>query len=375
MAKDVVRVGMVGSKFAAGLHAESYKRLPHAQLVAVAAKDNLNEYGDQYGVKDRYDDAADLFARKDLDLISVCVPNFLHKDIVLQAVAAGHKNIICEKPLATSLADGRQMVEACRKAKVRLMYAEDWCFTPALCRAKQIVDEGGIGKLLYIKAKEVHNGSHSIYAQRKEYCGGGALLHLGVHPALWARWLVGKEVATVVGQVTGGTTGNLVHTNYTGEDWGAAILTFTNGARAFVEGNYITCGGMDDTVEIYGTDGVIKVDVTFGSPLHVYSRPGIKYAIEKTDFTTGWTRPAVDEFASLGYCAEIAAFVDCVRFDQPVPTGLAGEDGLVGMALVLAAYQSSETGKTVDFAEFMKGVKSGDCGCDAKPARKACKKK
>jgi predicted dehydrogenase len=357
--KEIVRVGMVGSKFAAGLHAESYKRLPHVKLVAVAAKDNLKEYGEKYGIaaSDRYEDAADLFARKDIDLISVCVPNFLHKEIVLQAIAAGHKNIICEKPLATSLADGKAMVDAAEKNNVKLMYAEDWCFTPALVRAKELVDEGGIGKLLYVKAKEAHNGSHSIYAQKKEYCGGGALLHLAVHPVSWARWLVGAEVATVVGQVTPGTTGNLVHTNYTGEDWGAAILTFTNGVRAFVEGNYITTGGMDDFVEIYGSDGVIKVDVTFGSPLHVYSRKGIGYAIEKTDFTTGWTRPAVDEFASLGYCAEISAFVDCVRLDKPVPAGLSGEDGLAGLAIVLAAYQSSETGKAVDFAKFVKSIK------------------
>jgi hypothetical protein len=79
--------------------------------------------------------------------------------------------------------------------------------------------------------------------------------------------------------------------------------------RAFIEGNYITCGGMDDVVEVYGADGVIKVDLSFGSPIRTYSRKGFGYAIEKADTTTGWTRPAVDEFASLGYCAEIAAFV------------------------------------------------------------------
>lgn len=372
--KDIVRVGMVGSKFAAGLHAESYKRLPYVKMVAVAAKDNLNEYGDQYGIADRYDDAAELFARKDLDLISVCVPNFLHKDIVLQAIAAGHKNIICEKPLATSLADGQQMIDAAAKASVKLMYGEDWCFAPALVRAKQIIDEGGIGKLLYIKAKEVHNGSHSIYAQRKEFCGGGALLHLGVHPVAWIRWLAGAECTSVVGQVTGGTTGNLLHTNYTGEDWGVAMMTFANGVRGLAEGNYITCGGMDDVVEIYGSEGVIKVDVSFGSPIRAYSRPGFKYTIEKADTTKGWSNPAVDEFASLGYCGEIGAFVDCVRFDQPVPSGMTGRDGLVSMGIVLAAYQSSETGKAVDMAEFMKSVAVGSNCCDGKPAKKARKK-
>jgi predicted dehydrogenase len=350
---ETVRVGIVGSRFAAGLHAESYKRLPYVKVVAVAAKDNLKEFGDQHGIADRYEDAAELFARKDIDLISVCVPNFLHKEIVLQAAAAGHKNLICEKPLATSLADAKLMIDTCERAGVKLMYAEDWCFAPALQRAKQIVDEGGIGKLLFVKAKEVHNGSHSIYAQRKEYCGGGALLHLGCHPIAWVRWLVGEEVSEVVGNVTSGQQGNLLHTNYTGEDWGVAVMTFANGVKAFCEGNYITCGGMDDVVEVYGAEGVIKVDVTFGSPLRVYSRPGFTYAIEKADTTKGWTNPAVDEFASLGYCGEISAFVDCVRYNKPIPRGLTGQDGLASLAIVLAAYRSSESGRAVKMSEFL----------------------
>ena len=362
--KDTIRVGIVGSRFAAGLHAEAYKRLPYVKVVAVAAKDNLKEFGEQYGIADRYEDAADLFARKDIDLISVCVPNFLHKDIVLQAVAAGHKNIICEKPLATNLADAQLMVDTCAKAGVKLMYGEDWCFAPALQRAKQIIDEGGIGKVLYVKAKEVHNGSHSIYAQRKEYCGGGALLHLGCHPIAWSRWLVGQEVTHVLGNVTAGEKANLLHTSYTGEDWGVAVLTFANGVRAFCEGNYITCGGMDDVVEIYGTEGVIKVDITFGSPIRTYSRPGFAYTIEKADTTKGWSNPAVDEFSSLGYCGEISTCVDCVRFDKPVPPGLTGQDGLVCLALVLAAYHSSETGQAVEMTKFL----AGGAACPSKKA-------
>lgn len=353
-----IRVGIVGSKFAAGLHAESYKRLPYVELVAVAAKDNLDEFGGQYGIADRYEDAEEMYARDDIDLISICVPNFLHKTLLEQAVAAGHKNIICEKPLATTLDDARTMIRLCEENKVRLMYAEDWCYCPALLRARQVIEEGGIGRLLYIKAKECHNGSHSIFAQRKEYCGGGALLHLGCHPIAWARWLVGEPVDTVVGQVTPGTDGNMHHHDYTGEDWGLAVMTFANGVRALCEGNYITVGGMDDIVEIYGTEGVIKVDITFGGPLRVYSRPGYKYAVEKADTTTGWTNPAVDEFESLGYVGEIKAFVDCVRFDQPVPAGLTGEDGLATLALTLAAYQSSETGKAVKMSEFAPDVKA-----------------
>ncbi len=341
---EKVNVGIVGSQFAATLHAESYNRCLWADMKAVAAIDNLDEFGSKYNVPNRYDDYRKMFEAEKLDLVSVCVPNFLHKEIVLAAVDAGIKNIVCEKPLATSVADGKEMVDACTKNNVKLMYAEDWIFAPALVRAKEIVDEGGIGKLLYVKAKESHNGTHSVYAQKKEYCGGGVMIHLGIHPIAFLPYFGGGEIAEITGMKTDGGDANLLHKNYTGEDWAAALITLNNGVRGFVEGNYITCGGMDDKIEIYGTEGNIHIDLTKGSPLHVYSRPGYGYAVEKADFTHGWTQPAVDEFMSLGYVNEIKHFVDCVLNDKNPQKGVRGEDGLKALEVTFALYESAEKG-------------------------------
>ena len=99
---EKLRVGIVGSRFAAGLHAHAYHRLPHVEVVAASAIDNLENFCRENKIKDSYADYNQLLARKDIDLVSVCVPNFLHKELVLAAAAAG-KHIICEKPLATSL--------------------------------------------------------------------------------------------------------------------------------------------------------------------------------------------------------------------------------------------------------------------------------
>ncbi len=342
-----VRVGIVGSQFAATLHAESYKRCLWAQIQAVAAIDNLDEFGDKYDIPNRYNDYRRMFEKEDLDLVSVCVPNFLHKEIVLAAVEAGLKNIVCEKPLATNVADGKEMVDRCKENKVKLMYAEDWIFAPALIRAKEIVDEGGIGQLLYIKAKESHSGTHSLYAQKKEYCGGGVMIHLGIHPIAFLPYFAQSEISEIVGMKSTGGQGNLLHKNYTGEDWAGALITLKNGVRGFVESNYITCGGMDDKIEIYGTEGNIHIDLTKGSPLTVYSRPGYGYAIEKADFTHGWTQPAVDEFMSLGYVNEINHFVDCVMNDKEPQKGVRGEDGLKALEATFALYKSSETGMLI----------------------------
>ena len=191
-----------------------------------------------------------------------------------------------------------------------------------------------------------------MYAQKKEYCGGGAMIHLGIHPVGFLPWLLDQHVTDVAGMKTAGEDKNLLHKNYGGEDWAAALIVMNGGTRALVEGNYITCGGMDDKVEIYGTEGNIHVDLTMGSPLTVYSRKGYTYAIEKADFTHGWTRPAVDEFLSLGYVGEITHFVNCVKHGALSQPGTRGEDGLKALVTVLAIYQSAETGRQIKLDEF-----------------------
>ncbi len=342
-----IKVGIVGSQFAASLHAESYKRFSSVQMEAVTALDNLEGFSGKYEIPRYYKDYRDMFQKEELDLISVCVPNFLHKQIVIAAVEYGIKSIICEKPIATTIEDAYEMVKICKDNSIRLMYAEDWIFAPALIRAKEIVDEGGIGKLLYVKAKETHNGSHSMFAQKKEYCGGGSMIHLGIHPVAFISYLSGSDTKEVIGMTTDGGDTNLLHVNYTGEDWAAALVTMENGVRGFVEGNYITCGGMDDRIEIYGTEGNIHIDLTKGSPLKVFSRPGYGYAVEKADFTYGWTQPAVDEFLSLGYVKEIEHFIDCVINNKQPQNGTKGEDGLKALKVVLAIYESAKNGKIV----------------------------
>ncbi len=345
--KEKIKVGIVGSKFAAGLHAHAYHKLPHVEVAAVSAIDNLKEFAAAHNVPDTYADYNEMFKRSDLDLISVCVPNFLHKQVVLDAVKAGKKDIVCEKPLATSVADGKAMLAACQKAGVRLMYAEDWLFAPALVRARQVVDQGAIGDILYMKAKEVHPGSHSIYAQKSAYCGGGAMIHLGIHPIGWVRYFKNQEVVSVTGMCSGGSEKNLKHKHFEGEDWSAAMLTFEDGTYAFVEGNYTTVGGLDDVVEIYGSKGTIRIDLAKGSPITMFSLPGYDYSIEKAEITTGWSFPAVDEERNLGYYDELAYFVDCVRKGSDPMFGIRGEDGLKALEITFAIYESAKAGKTV----------------------------
>jgi len=344
-----VRIGIVGAKFAADIHCDAYSKNEQAEVVAVANPSDPGNLVRKWNIPDIYKDYKEMFKRDDIDLASVCAPNFLHHDVAVAAADAG-KHVVVEKPLATTVEDAREMVEVCEKNGVQLMYAEDWCFAPALRRAKEIIDEGGIGRVLYIKAKEVHNGTHSPYAKDKEMCGGGSFMHLAIHPIGWLLYVLGKgnnPVVEVTGKMNGGFAENFVHRENGGEDFGMGMMRFRNGEFAFVEGNYITVGGMDDKVEIYGSDGVLKVDLSFGSPIDCYSRKGISYSIEKTDHNMGWTRPAVDEFLNLGYIPELKHFVDCVLGQSEIFYGVNGQSAVACVELIKAFYESNETGKTI----------------------------
>ena len=344
---DEVRIGIVGARFAGSFHAECWSTTPNARVVAVADRDESarTPFAQKHAINRIYDDYRGILADPQVDLVDICVPNFLHAEVASAALRAG-KDVVCEKPFATTLADGQAVLAACAETGHRFFYAEDWLFAPALVRAKAIMDEGGIGKPLYYRGKESHSGSHSPFAQKIRFCGGGSVIHLAVHPIGLFQGLLGVP-RTIVGRCSGGGEANLIHTEAEGEDWGMGILSYDGGTQAVVEGNYITAGGMEDVIEIYGSEGVLRVDLTFGSPLTVYSRKGYGYAMEKADFTHGWTRPAVDENASLGYRDELSHFIGCLLGKTDQARGTTARDGYNVLRIVDAIYRSHREGTAI----------------------------
>ena len=343
-----IKIGIVGAKFAGEFHGDMWKTLHNAEIYAIADLDEKTRtaYKEKYGVVKDYHSYQEMVTDSELDVIDICLPNFLHAEVAIAAMEAG-KHVICEKPMATTAEDAEKVAEVQKKTGRIYFYAEDWIFAPALVRAKEIINEGGIGTVLYCKGKETHNGSHSPFAQTIKFCGGGAVVHLGIHAAGFFYDLFGMP-ASIVGVCTDGLDGNFVHKKMEGEDWGVGILTYTNGPRVLIEANYITIGGMDDIVEFYGTEGVLKVDMTFGNPLSVYSRKGFKYAVEKADTTKGWTKPAVNEHESLGYKDEMKHFLDCVEGSSVQHPGTTVETGLNALKIIHSLYQSNKEKRGVD---------------------------
>jgi predicted dehydrogenase len=178
------------------------------------------------------------------------------------------------------------------------------------------------------------------------------MIHLGVHPAAFLLSLKNNEWSELTAMTSGGGPANFIHKGMEGEDWSACIIKFKDGTSAMIEANYITEGGMEDVIDIYGTKGCMHVDLTFSSALNCFSLPGLSYTVEKAEFTRGWSKPAVDEKFNLGYVNEIRHFAECIRDGKEAMTGLRGIDGYEALKLINAIYKSASEGKTIIKDEF-----------------------
>ncbi|MCS6862675.1 MAG: Gfo/Idh/MocA family oxidoreductase [Abditibacteriales bacterium] len=336
---EPIGVGIIGSQFVAEIHAEAFKQVRGAEVVAVAS--HVRAFAEKHHIPKWFTDYRKLLELDEVQVVSLCLPNYLHCQATLDAAKAG-KHVICEKPLCMNLQEADAMIQGCKEAGVKLMYAEELCFTPKYVRAKQLVDEGALGKVYLVKQSEKHFGPHAEWFWDIERSGGGVLLDMGCHGIEFARWILGRPKATsVLAQC-----GTYVHKDKTkGDDNAIIIIEFENDAVALIEESWARQGGMDDRAEIYGSQGVTYADLLHGSSLETYSEVGYGYAVEKAPTTRGWTFTMFEEIWNYGFPQEMQHFIDCVRHDTP--PAVTGEDGKVVLEIIFAAYESAGTGRKV----------------------------
>jgi predicted dehydrogenase len=345
---EKTRILLAGAAFCADLHMDGYKRLTDkTTIVAIVDKnkEKVAALAQRYGLSGfaTYDDYEKAIAEVDCDIVDICMPNFLHHAVAMAALKKG-RHVICEKPLATKVADGIEMIETAEKVGKKIYYAEDWLAAPALTKAQELIAQGGIGDVVFFRARECHNGSHSPFTQTVQYCGGGVMIHLGIHPIAYLLATKNCDWTELIAMTSGGSEKNLIHKKLEGEDWAAALMRFEDGTTAVLEGNYVTQGGMEDVIDFYGTKGCLHVDLTLSSAVSAFSLPGFDYTVEKADITTGWSRPAVDEKFNLGYMVEIEHFIDCAQKGIDARKGLRGIDGLEALKVLDLIYKSAREG-------------------------------
>src|SRR5499427_5089111 len=338
-----VGVGLIGSQFITSIHAEALKACSQADLRAVASPTagHSRTFAQRHGIQKHFTDYRQMLDLADIDMVVVGAPNDVHCQIALDAAAAG-KHVVMEKPMCLNLAEADQMLDACRKAKVKLMYAEELCFAPKYVRLKQLLDSGALGDPVLLKQSEKHDGPHAPHFWDVNRSGGGVTMDMGCHAIEIFRWMLGRPpIKSVYAQM-----GTHVHKSKTkGDDNSILILEFGNGTVAMAEESWTKLGGMDDRAEVHGSKGVAYADLLHGNSIETYSAAGYDYAVEKAGSTVGWSFTIYEEIWNYGFVQEMAHFVDCVKHDkQPSVTG---DDARVVMEALFAAYHSAGTGQKV----------------------------
>lgn len=348
-----VKIGLVGSRFQADCIAASVRAAPdEAEVVAVASPTpgNAEAFARRHGIPRAHADYRHLLADPEVELVVVTAPNRLHAEITIAAARAG-KHVVCEKPLCVTLEEADAMLDACARAGVLLLYAEELCFAPKYVRAKQLADEGAFGRVHLVRQGEKHSGPHSDWFWDVEQSGGGALMDLGCHGIAFCWWFLGRpRVQSVYAHLA-----TRVHGARTrGDDEAICIVEFEGGATGVIENSWTKPGGMDDTVEVFGAGGQTYVDLLRGSAMPTYSERGYGYAVEKAASTRGWSYPVFEEHWNYGFPQEMRHFARCVRgLETPVADGAMGR---LVLEVLYAAYASAGLGRRIALPFRPRGV-------------------
>jgi predicted dehydrogenase len=316
-----MKIGMMSF---AHMHAYSYadclQNLENVELVGIFDDDRSRgmEAASKYHTS--YYDDQQLFLELEMDAVIICSENVRHKEMVINAAKAG-KHILCEKPIATTVEDAKEMIAVCEENGVILQIAFPVRFSPAIQQVKQLIDDGELGEIIAFRSTNRGQNPGGWFINR-EQSGGGAVLDHTVHMIDIMRWYLGKEIVNVDAFVD-----SFFHEG-TIDDAGLLTIEFENGVIASHDASwsrssvYPTWG--DATIEVIGTKRTIKAD-GFGEYFRMYTNDSnpLTHVFYGSDMDAGL----------------IKDFVDCVTQDRA--PSITGYDGLKALETALDAYESA----------------------------------
>ncbi|TQM79117.1 putative dehydrogenase [Saccharothrix saharensis] len=288
---EEIGVGMVGHAFMGAVHSHAWRSVHRffdvpltPRLAVLGGRDPVRtkEAATKYGWAAAETDWRALVARDDVQLVDICTPGDTHAEIALAALAAG-KHVLCEKPLANTVAEAEAMAAAAEEAAargVRSMVAFNYRRVPAIALARRLVEEGRIGEVRHVRAVYLQDwlsdpASPMTWRLRKEKAGSGALGDLGAHIVDAAQYVTGDLITGV-----SATTETFVRSRPDGDGVGevtvddAAVFLarFSSGALGTFEATRYALGRKNAMrLEVNGTRGSLAFDFESMNELSVYS--------------------------------------------------------------------------------------------------------
>ena len=313
-----LRVGMIGYGFMGRTHSNAYRKvnqffkLAHQPVLAACCARNeekIKAFAENWGYEGYETDWRRLIERDDIDVIDIGSPNNTHKEIALAAAAKG-KMILCEKPLAMTVAEAEEMVNAIEKAGVPNMVWFNYRRVPAITLAKQVVDEGRIGKPFHYRATylqdwtigaDVPQGGAALWRLDAAVAGSGVTGDLLAHSIDTAEWLNGPIVRVTAATET--FVKERVHQEtgkkqpVTIDDACMFLAFFANGSMGTFESTRYARGRKNfNTFELNGEKGSVYFDLEDPQYLQYFKYSDPKTGVKVEDHLTGWQKIHVTNF-------------------------------------------------------------------------------
>ncbi|MCB9450674.1 MAG: Gfo/Idh/MocA family oxidoreductase [Anaerolineaceae bacterium] len=318
-------IGIIGAGSYGEQHAQALASLTGVRLVA-ASRTNapaLHAFTQTYGGTP-YTDYHDLLRDESVQVVMIATPHHLHIEAALAALHAG-KNVLLEKPLAPNRQECDQIVQAVREAGVKFMVGHVNHFVPAYQVAKQIIESGEMGEVVYglatMQKYWMESNRRDWHLNRET--GGGVWLTVGIHPLDRLTWLVDSPVTTVSAQFS-----TRFHPQQA-DDAGMVFLRYANGAAGTIVSTGYHTGAPKHLTELTCTRGMLNVDYTGGVTM---GREEHWQTIPESLPTGDWMHAALVE--------EWRQFIQSIEQDtpSPVPADFAAHI----MDVAFAAEQSSQ---------------------------------
>jgi UDP-N-acetylglucosamine 3-dehydrogenase len=312
-------------------HANQWRKVAGVELVGVL--DTREDAAAAAGPA--FDSWDSLLSGANPDIIDICTPTPTHRQYVELAVSAG-KAIFVEKPLARTIEDCDAIVSAVKNSGVAAMPGHVVRYFPEYLKAKQIIDNGGVGKPATVRTARLAgfptiNGRENWYANPDK--SGGVVLDMILHDFDWLRWTFGP-VERVFAK---GFFGSSLYENRL--DYALVTLRFSSGVVGHVTGSWAHTSGFRTTLEVAGDKGLIDHDSDKSVPL-VASLRSTDSSAAGVAVPESPMRPLDDP-----YYKELSAFVDSLRNNVPPPISI--DEAREAAKIALAALKSIETGRAV----------------------------
>ncbi|HEV8606206.1 MAG TPA: Gfo/Idh/MocA family oxidoreductase [Tepidisphaeraceae bacterium] len=339
---EQIRVGIIGCGWPGSAHARGYLTASGFKIAAVAdlIPDRRKKLMAEFSVQREYSDAKDLLADKELDAVSICLPNHMHAGATLAALRAG-KHVLCEKPPAISAAEARRMDAAAKKNGKVLLYSLQRRFGPHEQAARAAIAKGFIGdvyhvRVVWTRTRGIPQGTG--WFTQKEKSGGGALMDVGFHMLDLGWHLLGQPKPQSAFGVTHSRFAALVNSNpYDVDDAAFAVIRFEGGRSLELAASWALNQPPQQNgtaCRLHGTSGAIEVYTPKGAVLY-------RDFNEKGECKENPLKPP----KTIHHVALVRHFKDCIAGRATPAPG--GSEGIALMEMVESIYKSSTSGKSV----------------------------